>query len=219
MERGVTFSIGEFYHIYNRGVEKRPIFISQDDYRRFIRLLFCANGTNAFVYRDIEHKPFNKIIRGEPLVAIGAWTLMPNHFHLLIKEIQEAGTSRFMEKLLTAYSSYFNKRYGRVGSLFQGRFAAQHGDTDEYLKYLFAYIHLNPVKLREPAWKEEGIKNMSQIKQFITTHPYSSFLDYHNSQRREEACILTKSEFPEYFSSAKDFTDYIFDWLRYERNT
>ncbi|HUO55855.1 MAG TPA: transposase [Candidatus Paceibacterota bacterium] len=217
MERGVTFSVGEFYHIYNRGVDKRAIFLSRDDYRRFIRLLFCANSEKAFVYRDIKDIPFSKIVRTKPLVAIGAWVLMPNHFHLLVREVEESGISRFMEKLLTAYSAYFNKRYGRVGSLFQGRFAAQHSDTEEYLKYLFAYIHLNPVKLIEPDWKEVGIKDFAQTKRFITDYAYSSFSDYLHDER-EESGILTKKEFPEYFLNNKDFTDFIFDWLK-DKNT
>jgi putative transposase len=215
MERGVTFSIGEFYHLYNRGVEKRKIFLTKDDYRRFVRLLYIANSTKSFVYRDMENKTFEEINRGEPLVAIGAWVLMPNHFHILVKEQRGGGISRFMEKILTAYSAYFNKRYTRVGGLFQGRFAARHADTDEYLKYLFAYTHLNPVKLKEPTWKERGIHDLDAVGRFIGTYAYSSYIDY-SGVDREEKYILAREEFPGYFSSNKDFETFILDWLKYK---
>ena len=103
MERGHIISEGEYYHLYNRGVEKRNIFLTQEDRNRFKRLLYVANGTENFVFRDIEKKSLKDIDRGEPLVAIAAWVLMPNHFHILVKEITEDGTAMFMRKLCTGY--------------------------------------------------------------------------------------------------------------------
>ena len=138
MERKHIISEGEYYHLYNRGVEKRNIFLTEKDRNRFKRLLYLANGTERFVYRDVENKELKNIDRGEPLVAIAAWVLMPNHFHILVKEITEGGTAAFMEKLCTGYSSYFNKRHDRVGPLFQGRYKSQHVEEDTHLKYLFA---------------------------------------------------------------------------------
>ena len=91
---------------------------------------------------------------------------MPNHFHILVKEKIENGISKFMGKLTTGYSMYFNKRYDRTGSLFQGVFKSVHADSDEYLKYLFAYIHLNPIKLINPEWKENGIKDKNRANAF-----------------------------------------------------
>src|SRR3989344_8417316 len=114
MERKIIFSEGEFYHLYNRGVEKRPIFSDRNDRERFLRLLFIANSTEPFDFREIADKKYSEIDRGELLVAIGAYCLMPNHFHLLIREIVPAGISLFMGKLATGYSMYFNKRHGRV---------------------------------------------------------------------------------------------------------
>ena len=108
---------------------------------------------------------------------------------------------------------YFNKRHDRVGPLFQGRFKAQHVDKDTYLKYLFAYIHLNPVKLIDSHWKENGIKDKSHAKQYLNTYRYSSYLDY-SGDEREEGDILTTKEFPTYFSKKRDFADFVDDWTQ-----
>lgn len=214
MERSHIISEGEYYHLYNRGVEKRNIFITQGDRHRFQRLLYLANGTERFVYRNVENKELRDIDRGECLVAIAAWVLMPNHFHILVKEITEGGTAAFMEKLCTGYSSYFNKRHDRVGPLFQGRYKSQHVTSDTHLKYLFAYIHLNPLKLMDSSWKDrEGI-NVTKEKTFLSIYEHSSYLSYIDTNR-EENILLTKSEFPEYFSEKKDFEDFHADLLSF----
>jgi putative transposase len=212
MERGHVISEGEYYHLYNRGVEKRDIFLTQDDRNRFKRLLYLANGTERFIFRDIEDKELKEIGRGEPLVAIAAWVLMPNHFHILVREVVEGGTTTFMKKLCTGYSTYFNKRHGRVGPLFQGRYKSQHVESDTHLKYLFAYIHLNPVKLIDQTWKEQGIKNLTEAKRFLSAYEYSSYVSYLDGHR-EESTLLTKDAFPEYFLEEKDFEDFHTEWL------
>jgi len=215
MERGHIISEGEYYHLYNRGVEKRNIFLTQEDRNRFKRLLYVANGTENFVFRDIEKKSLKDIDRGEPLVAIAAWVLMPNHFHILVKEITEDGTAMFMRKLCTGYSSYFNKRHDRVGPLLQGRYKSQHVTEDTHLKYLFAYIHLNPLKLIEPAWKDHRVINMVEAKKYISTYNHSSYLSYIDASR-EENILLSKTEFPEYFSNKKNFEDFHTDFLSFQ---
>jgi len=212
MQRRLIFSEGEFYHLYNRGVEKRRIFTTEKDYKRFIRLLYLANSDRRFVFRDVERTALSEIDRGEPLVAIGAYVLMPNHFHILVKEIKPGGISAFMEKLLTGYAAYFNKSHDRTGRLFQSTFQARHASRDEYLKYLFAYIHLNPIKLVEPAWKEAGIKNKAHAQEYLAKFQYSSYLDYVD-ENRAEGIILMKNEFPEYFSEQNQFSDFHDDWL------
>ena len=217
MERKFTFAEGEYYHIYNRGVEKRDIFMSGDDYRRFQRLLYLANGSKPFVYKLVQRMPLDKIDVGDKLVAIGAYCMMPNHFHILAKEVTEGGISAFMEKLTTGYSKYFNKKHERVGTLFQDRFKAEHVDNDEYLKYLYSYIHLNPVKLIDPTWKEVGIRDAEKTRQYLEGYHSSSYPDY-LGREREERLILSKAEFPEYFDEPKDFAEYIKDWLEFVRN-
>ncbi len=211
--RTLNFSVGEFYHIYNRGTDSRIIFIDNADKDRFIKLLYIANGTKPFVFRDFPiGVPYVNVDKGDPIVAIGSYCLMDNHFHLLLKEISDGGISVFMTKVLTSYSSYFNKKYKRTGSLFEGTFKAKHLDTDEYLKYIFSYIHLNPVKIIEPNWKENGIKDRDKAKRYLKEYKYSSYLEYLGEKRTENA-IINKVEFPEYFADFKEFDLFINEWL------
>ena len=220
----MVFSIGEYYHIYNRGTEKRDIFLDKADYLRFIVLLYISNNTDIVHISNLinQGESLMKILnidKQDTLVDIGAYCLMPNHFHILVKEKIENGISKFMGKLTTGYSMYFNKRYDRTGSLFQGVFKSVHADSDEYLKYLFAYIHLNPIKLINPEWKENGIKDKNRANAFLGKYSYSTYFDYSNNGNRTEARIINKNAFPEYFSSKKDFDDFINDWLSYNPNS
>jgi putative transposase len=217
MERKFKFAVDEFYHIYNRGNNKMTIFFSAKDHKRFQRLLYVCNGTKPVVSKTIQGLPLDKIDRGETLVDIGAYCLMPNHFHLLVREKIDGGISRFIEKLLTAYSMYFNKKNERTGKLFEGRFSAKYVGSDEYLKYLFAYIHLNPVKMIDPQWKENGIADRLMAEKYLSTYMYSSYLDY-SGQKRQEAVILKRSAFPEYFCQPKAFDNFISEWLNYPRD-
>lgn len=152
--------------------------------------------------------------RGEPLISIGAYCLMPNHFHLLVHELKDGGISRFMQKLTTGYTMYFNKRYERTGALFQGKFRAAHANNDSYLKYLVSYIHLNPVKLIEPKWKENGIGDRVSAEEYLKGYVYSSYLDYAGVDRVEH-CILDKNALPEYFLTHDDFNKNLMEWLDY----
>lgn len=215
MSRNFSFSVGEFYHLYNRGTDKRLVFLNDTDRIRFIKLLYLCNSRKNFVFRDIPIGSTYGYERGETLVDVGAYCLMPNHFHFLIREKVEGGASLFMQKLSTAYSAYFNKKHKRTGSLFEGRFKATHADSDEYLKYLFSYIHLNPVKIIDPKWKENGIIDREKAKQYLTNYPYSSYLDYMGKERAEGK-ILERSSFPEYFEDIKEFSQTIDEWLSFK---
>ena len=139
---------------------------------------------------------------------------MPNHLHILIKQNSENGISKFMQKFLTAYSMYYNIKYERKGSLFEGKFKAEHMEEDIYLKYIFSYIHLNPVKLIYPDWKENGLSDKKSVLNFLNKYTYSSFLDYREINRVENK-ILNREEFPDYFPSIKHFEDEILDWINY----
>ncbi len=215
MERKIQFSIEEFYHVYSRGNNKSKIFFSDVDRKRFIKLLFLCNNTKPILFRDVQHLALSRIKRGETLVDIGVYCLMPNHFHLLLHEKVENGISMFMEKLLTAYSMYFNKKQNRTGTLFEGRFQAKHADNDEYLKYLFSYIHLNPVKIIDSKWKINGISDIKKTKNYLEKYSFSSYPEY-IGQNREEKLILNKEVFPEYFEESKDFEQFVCDWLSYK---
>jgi putative transposase len=216
MTRSIEFSIGEFYHIYNRGTEKRKIFLSKTDYERFVSLLYLCNSKES-VQIGPTKKSLEDILlvnRDNQIVDIGAYCLMPNHFHLLLHESIEDGISKFMQKLTTAYTMYFNKKNERTGALFQGVFKAEHANNDEYLKYLFAYIHLNPVKINEPNWKEDGIKNIKTVNKLLINYPYSSYHEYSGSNRLEKK-IINKEAFPEYFEKITDFKEMINYYLNF----
>ena len=222
MQRKIDFSVGEYYHIYNRGADKREIFLERKDYQRFKILLYLCNNiepvnmsrhfrvgrTLSEIFR-IKHK--------EPLVDIGVYCLMPNHFHLLVRERSEGGITKFILKLLTAYSMYFNKKNNRKGTLFESKFKAKQANNDNYLKYLFAYIHLNPVKLIDSKWKENGIKNRLDAKKHLEQYSFSSYPDYCEEGNRLESKIINREVFPEYFENKKDFNVFINEWLDFEK--
>ena len=214
--RSHTFAFGGYYHLYGRGVEKRNIFLDKSDYERFIKILFFCNGRKSTVIRDLPRGlTFVDYLdkRGETLIDIGAYCLMPNHFHLLVREKTEKGISLFMQKLMTAYAMYFNDKYKRRGRLFESSYKSTHADNDEYLKYLFAYIHLNPVKLIDPNWKENGVKNKTETKKYLVEYRFSSFIDY-ASEGRDAGLLLNQGEFPDYFPTKNAFTESIFEWIR-----
>ncbi|MFA6094935.1 MAG: transposase [Candidatus Paceibacterota bacterium] len=216
MSRNIEFSIGEYYHIYNRGVEKRAIFLDFLDRERFVKLLYTANSTTPVHLSNYQGLTLIEIPRGDQIVDIGAWCLMPNHFHLLLKEKVENGISLFMQKLLTGYSMYFNTKNRRKGSLFEGTFNAKHLDSDEYLKYQYAYIHLNPISIVDKGWKNKQILNKSTAEKFLQKYAYSSYLDYCGKTRMESAIINLK-EFPEYFSTGDDFMLMMEDWINFDK--
>jgi putative transposase len=172
-----------------------------------------ANSTDSFVFRDIDSDVMFDHERGELLVAIGAYCLMPNHFHILLTPLVEDGAATFMRRLATGYSMYFNKKHHRTGSLFEGRFKSEHVDSDNYLKYLFSYIHLNPVKLLQPDWQQQGIINLQDTFTYLDAYRYSSYID--NAVSRPESNILNRTPFPEYFSTKQAYDREMKDWLTY----
>ncbi len=214
-QRMFIFAHEEFYHLYNRGTDKRTIFKDTADYERFSELLFLSNSSLAVDVRHIR-KSYGSIYdfeRGDPLVHIGAYCLMPNHLHILLTPAVEQGVQKFMQKVSTGYSMYFNKRFERTGALFEGRFKARHTNSDEYLKYLFAYIHLNPVKLIQSDWKEKGVHEIEKVRKYLHGYTYSSLLDYFNS--RKQSIILNQEKFPKYFMDKKEIDEELLSWLSY----
>lgn len=223
MARKIQFAENEYYHLYNRGVDKRLVFENESDKKRFMLLLYLCNGRAPFRFDRLPNWKSETSLElivaammermGSPIIAIGAYCLMPNHFHLLVREITKKGISIFMHRLSTAYTMYFNLRRKRTGSLFQGPFKAEHAKTDRYLQYLFSYIHLNPIKLIESKWKESGIKDRRRAEQYLAAYSHSSYLDYTDT-KREFSKILNRKEFPDYFLTKTTFNREIADWLR-----
>lgn len=142
--RETVFAEGEYYHVYNRGVEHRTIFEDRDDYRRFLESMRLFNRRESI--GSIYQQSFTNLIHqpiAHPLVDIVAYCLNPNHYHLLLRQREAGGISNFMKKLGGGYAWYFNSRRHRKGTLFQGPFKAKHVGSNEYLLRLSVYINLN----------------------------------------------------------------------------
>jgi putative transposase len=112
---------------------------------------------------------------------------------------------------------YYNKKYARTGGLFEGKFKAEHASTDHYLKYLFSYIHLNPVKLIDASWRKKKMHNKQKILHYLKLYTSSSFLDYVNTKRIQNK-VLNIKMFPRYFPHNNVFLREIFDWLNYNND-
>ncbi len=217
MSRNIDLAPDEFYHVYNRGTDKRTVFLSNKDYERFVGLLYACNGDKS-VDLKLQGSTLDEFIdsdRGNDAVDLCAYVLMPNHFHLLLRGKTAGDISKFMQKVSTGYTMYFNTRNDRSGALFQGRFKARHVHTDTYLAYLIAYIHLNPVKLIDPKWKEGGISDRERAEDFLRTYRWSSYQDYLGTKRKENA-LVSKDALPEYWSAQKSFETFVTDWLKHD---
>lgn len=172
-----------FYHNLNRGVEKRKIFLNTGDYTRFIDNLYGLNNKNNvlsyFNRRKVINHGSRRAVRAAPenLVDILCWCLMPNHYHIMVSEKFDKGASIFSQKISSSYTQYFNLKNDRSGVLFQGRSKIIPLETDEHFLWLPFYIMSNPIKLIEPNWREEGIKNIKKAVEFLENYKYSSFRD------------------------------------------
>ncbi|MCX6752660.1 MAG: transposase [Candidatus Nomurabacteria bacterium] len=219
MLRQDPFITGEYYHLFNRGIDKRVIFKNKNDFERFVMLLYISNSQGEFKLNNLinqQHKIFEEIMildKGEPLVSVGAWSLMTNHFHILVRQEVEGGITKFMKKLGTAYSMFFNLKYQRQGALFGGPFKSKCIKTDDnYMRQLFAYIHLNPLDIEFFGWDKDkntyAYVNNKKKKEFLESYKYSSYQD-HTGVDRVEGNILNKKSFPDYFQSQQSFKEFI----------
>lgn len=153
------FRPNHYYHIYNRGVNKQDIFLDSQDYRNFLKRLILTLGIETRVTLG------NTRIQALPKNAFSVlcYCLMPNHFHLLIKQNTNLGLEKLMLKISTSYAIYFNRKYQRTGPLFQDSFKAKLVDHDSYLTYLSAYIHNNPFK--PLTWEFSSFQDYLKIRQ------------------------------------------------------
>lgn len=192
--RKTIFANGEYYHIYNRGVDKRTVFSDQRDVNRLIQSLLEFNTIKPIgsIYENsFRKKPPEDL--SSKLVEFVAYCLNPNHYHFILKQLTDDGIKKFMHRLGGGYTMYFNKRYNRSGVLFQGRFKAVHIDTNEYLLHLSAYVNLNDSvhqlggstsKLVDSSWDEYMNKSKKKIcnkniilKQFRNIKEYKRFAE------------------------------------------
>jgi putative transposase len=208
MYRKTPFAENEYYHIYSRGVEKRKIFMNTKDYNRFMALLYIMNQDAPFIVGNFlrdKNKSLRDIFKEErekSLVSILGYCLMPNHFHLILYEKTENGISKFMNKLLTAYSMYFNLKYARSGPLFTHPFRSEHLSNESQYMYIFSYVHLNPLSIIDRKWKEDGVKNKKEATKFLEQYQFSSYQDFLKTNRLESV-IIDLSLVPEFIKNAK----------------
>ena len=167
----------EFYHVLNRGVDKRDVVLDDTDRVRFLHDLFVFNDQNAAIHSKLSERHEENRSR-KMLVHIHAFCLMPNHFHILLSPIVENGIALFMKKLSMGYTKYFNERYTRSGALWQGKYKRILIERDAHFLYILYYIHLNPLDLAYPEWRTGGVKNPRGALKRLENYRWSSHLDY-----------------------------------------
>lgn len=214
---------GEIYHIYNRGVDKRDIFMDDEDRIRFIHDLFEFNDSNPSpnINNILNYKKVKSLevglpnIKREPrkvLVEILAFCMMDNHFHLIVRQKTENGITEFMRKLGTGYTNYFNQKYERTGALFQGRFKSVCIKNNSHLLYLPIYIHLNPLDFKFHEWREKKIKNTNEAIKFLDSYRWSSYMDY--TGQKNFPSLINKSFILTRLGDEKKFKKEMIDWLK-----
>jgi putative transposase len=210
----------DIFHALSRGVDKRKIFLDKQDYFRFIHNLFELNnqevvGTTYRFFKksyDIASRIDRK--SREPrklLVDILAFCLMPNHYHLLLIPRIEKGISRFMKKLNMAYAKYFNIRYKRKGTLFEGRYKSVLVETEAHFIHLPYYIHLNPLDLKVPEWRNSEIKDYQEALKFLESYRWSSYLDYIG--KKNFPSVTNRELLTEFYGGYDDYQNSIKRWL------
>ena len=196
-----SFTENCFYHVFNRGVEKRNIFQDQQDYKIFQYYLgayLLPPHQAVQIYPKLPLRLQSKNLNQE--LDLVAYCLMPNHFHLLLKQTNPNAISRFMKQLTNAYTFYFNNKYKRVGGLMQGRFKAVSIDSDELLLHISRYIHLNPL--------------VANLTKDLEDYLWSSYKDY---LAEKEDGLCKKESVLGNFSSQKDYERFVLDQEDYGR--
>ena len=203
------------YHVYNRGVEKRSLFVNNQDYLRFVDDLIIFNDIKPVInpkrrIRDIKNGDHKRKL----LVDILAFCLMPNHYHLLLRQRVENGVTEFMRKLGAGYANYFNLKHQRVGSLFQGKFKSVLIDDESQFMYIPFYIHLNPMDLIVKGWRDRGVGDSKKAIDFLNNYKWSSHSDY--TGKSDFSLVLQRDFLNEYFGEIpeyiKAFNDFINDF-------
>lgn len=216
----------EIYHITIRRIEDNLLFKDIDDYYRGVFSIYEFNTTKPVTIRERRkarlrikqaiRDPVSVIDTRDPLVEVLLFCFMPNHIHLLLRQLKDGGITKYMNKIGAGYPAYFRQKYklNNKGYFFQGRFVSVHIETDEQLRVVFAYIHANPVSLIEPKWKEIGIKDPERVIEFLENYRWSSYPDYIGNknfpsvtERKFITDIMGNKQ------GCKEFVDY---WVRYK---
>lgn len=187
-----------YYHIFSRGVEKRNIFESKRDYRRLFETLIYYRLKNPpkklslATESDKESILHSGSVKEEKLINVYCYCLMPNHFHLLVRQLVDDGISTFIFKSLNSYTRYFNTKYDRIGPLFQGRFKSVLVETDEQLIHLSRYIHLNPY--------------VAELVEDPSLYDWSSFFSYVTATKN---ALIDKDLLMSFFPDTEDYRKFV----------
>lgn len=208
------FDSNAFYHVYNRGVDKRVVFDGGGDFQRFYESLYLFNDAN---YRHPGGRSINRevLLAGHemraidrvPLVRILSFCLRPNHFHLLLKAREPNGISKFLHRLEMGYANYFNLRNARKGRLWESAFKAKAVDYEEHLQLLPRYIHLNALDGSSVSWRSDGVSNWDIALSVLAADPWSSHGAYMGW--KETLPVLDLPTLQEWFPSASDYLTYL----------
>lgn len=232
--RKVQFANGEVYHIILKAVNNNLMFKNVDDYFRGIFSIYEFNNSKSVSIKDrrIIIKGFkNKKIRGkasgqesssqiimndsrDKLVEVLGFCFMPNHVHLLVRQMQDNGITKYMSKIGTGYAGYFNRKHDRKGHLFQDKFYSVHVSNDNQLKIIFTYIHTNPLSLFNSNWKEIRVENSEKHLKFLNDYKWSSYQDYIG--KKNFPSVTNRDfilELMNYEEGCKYFTKY---WIEYK---
>jgi len=214
----------EIYHVLNRGVDKRKIFLNDQDHFRFVHDLYefnDANPVNNVVYyfqkfNDVGRPYIRPYVRKkqprEPIIDIHAFCLMPNHYHLLISPRVESGISLFMKKLNGGYAKYFNEKYERSGALFQGRYKSIVVIEESHFIHLPYYIHCNPLDIVGEQWRIRKTNDYRSAINFLESYRWSSHLDYLGEKNFPS--VITNSFLQNYFGGDLAYKKTIYKWLK-----
>lgn len=229
MARNIPLVTEGIYHVFNRGVDKRDIFSRDIDYLRFLVILALVNSETSNhlhlerVFKNGQHselsKIFEEIDKDGRLVQILAWCFMPNHFHLLLRQIKDDGISILMHRSQNSHSHYFNKVYKRTGALFGGPFKAVHIGDDVQLTHVSRYLHINPLEFFDPMWKERGyVEDKVGAEKFLKEYKWSSLPEYLGT-RKDFAQLIDPGQILDYFDNNKeDYWKFITEWLEPSSN-
>ena len=207
----------ELVHVLNRGVDKRTIFLDDEDRFRFIHDLFEFNDqgrvNNVFYifskHNDIASHYIER--KRKLLVDIHAFCLMPNHYHLLLSPRVDDGIVKFMKKLGIGYAKYFNIKYERKGTLFEGRYKFVNVKDESHFIHLPYYIHLNPLDLFAPEWRQNRVKNLNGALEFLKGYRWSSFLDYIGTKNFPS--VTHRGFLLEFLGGVANYEKKISEWL------
>jgi len=199
--RKLILACGETYHIFNRSIHRRSLFTNKKEFNLFLEAMGYYSQTSPPVRFSIYRQQKNKykINIHKSLVKIIAYCLMPNHYHFILTQIKEKGIKKFIHRLATSYSCYFNLKHNQKGPVFESKFKAVRVETQEQLIHLSRYIHLNPVT--------------SYLTEDPFRYNYSSYKIYLNQEKSD---LVDFSDVMIDFSP-EDYRKFVLDQKDYQR--